>query len=192
MKNSNDTFPVKAHLLRQRQCGRSVTQARYRRTTHETNSSALWVSLMCNSSVCVFWEREGEQIFNPEVGNVGIVSSGSKEKKKLPAELLKAWGDISRTKRVPAEKCHPDLLPLRGCLSANPPTMHLDAHKHIQINTDYWTQKYSNPLPAVDESCVTNGWCLPCVQVLTPVVVEGKSWKIKLFHPRTITHISTL
>lgn len=107
MKNSNDTFPVKAHLSRQRQCGRSVTQARYRRTTHETNSSALWVSLMCNSSVCVFWEREGEQIFNPEVGNVGIVSSGSKEKKKLPAELLKAWGGYFKNKKSPCREMPP-------------------------------------------------------------------------------------
>lgn len=53
---------------------------------------------MCDSSVGVLWRGEGERIFNPEVVDVGTVSRGSKEKKKMPVELLKAWGTFQEQK----------------------------------------------------------------------------------------------
>lgn len=70
-----------------------------------------------------------------------MLASYQVEVKRRKSCLLNYWkhgGDISRTKRVPAEKCHPDPLPSRGCLSANRPTMHLDAHtdKHRLLNTE--------------------------------------------------------
>lgn len=57
------------------------------------------------------------------------------EKKKLPAELLRTrwcvcvWGGYFKNKRAPAEQSHHNLLPLRRCLYASLPRMHLDVHK---------------------------------------------------------------
>lgn len=71
---------------------------------------------------------EVENIFNPEVVNVGIVSTESQEKKRMPDELLKAQGTFHfKNKRVPLDKCHLNLVPLRGCLSVSLSRIHLDA-----------------------------------------------------------------
>lgn len=132
------SFPVKAHDSRQRQCG-------------HTSVSCIGQTVQCiiNAQPCeylwcvtlLFVSFGGVKASRYLTLRWEMLASYQVEVKRRKSCLLNYWkhgGDISRTKRVPAEKCHPDPLPSRGCLSANLPTMHLDAHtdKHRLLNTE--------------------------------------------------------
>lgn len=84
-----------------------------------------------------------------------------KRRKRCLLNYWKREGHF-KNKRVPLDKCHRDLLPLRGCLSASLPTMHLGCTQEARTYTQ--TQR----LLQMKAASVM-------VAVLTRLVVQGKA-----------------